>query len=140
MRIDSLFGAEASNIGNRRLGALCEPPTVDCAEQRRQRGQLRPPGQDKAAISTGGTAAADVLFDDRDLTSRIELLDPNRSPEADIAAADNGDVGTGFARERRGHVWCVPQTLPEPERSMLLVHGLRDHSGTWQAVMRIRQL
>src|SRR2546430_17501867 len=62
---------------------------------------LPPPRRQTTAVAPAGAAAADVTLDEDDVERRLELLQPERGPQARVAAADDADVGALVARQRR---------------------------------------
>src|SRR5439155_16642969 len=82
-----------------------------------------------AAVATAGAAATDVLLQQDDVESGVELLQEPRGPHPRVAAAEDHDVGFRVGVERRTR---VPGELGSSERfteppAASLVRGQRVH-------------
>ena len=66
-----------------------------------ERRQLVPPVRDEPAVAPGRPAAADVRLEQDDPRAGLQLGQPERRPQAGVAAADDDDVGRGRATQRR---------------------------------------
>ena len=108
---------KSRDLVDRRLRAARHAQRVRRAAQADERRELRPPGEDEAAVSPRGAAAADVLLEHDDVARGLEPLDPEGRPEPDVAAAQDRDVGARVALERR-RVRRVARDLLEPERAV----------------------
>ena len=105
-------------------GRAAQPDRLLGAAARDEARQLRPPRQHHAAVAARGAAAADVALEHHDVARRVALLDPDRRPQADEAAAEDRDVGArGALERRRGR--RVAERLAQPQRA---VSSQRGHS------------
>src|SRR5947209_5411132 len=93
--------AKTLNIRDGLLRRSGEPDRFVLSAEFHQGGDLRPPREHKTAITAGGPAAADVLFEDDDVAVRFAVLDANGSPQPDVAASDDRHVRAGGTPERR---------------------------------------
>ena len=106
----------ASIAGGRRAA---QPDRLLGAAARDEARQLRPPRQHHAAVAARGAAAADVALEHDDVAGGVALLELDRRPQADEAAAEDRDVGArGALERRRGR--RVAERLAQPQRTMRL--------------------
>ena len=71
----------------------------------------------EAAVAAARAAAADVALDEHDVERRVVLLEPQRGPQARVAAADDADVGLLVALEARRVLLGAAERLLQPQAS-----------------------
>ena len=120
LRVDPVVGAEAPDGAHRVGRRLGEAHRFLAAADLLQGLELRPPAQHEAAVAPARAGAADVLLDQHHVRGGLQLLEPQRGPEAGEAAADDADIGcrVAFQRRRRGAVVeCLAEPVaPPPDR------------------------
>ena len=87
-----------------------------------QRLELGPPAEHLTAVSAGGAATADVLFDDHDIDAGIAFLQLNGGPQAQKSATDDGDISP-VAAVQSGPIGRAGIGLLEPEGAMRCGHN-----------------
>jgi hypothetical protein len=102
MRVDPFALAERAELVDRLDRGADEPEALFLPHALDQGLDLRPPGERKAAIAPRRPAAADIRLDEDDGRARLQLRDPERGPEAGVAAADDAHVRTNPLDELRG--------------------------------------
>src|SRR5690606_28169245 len=99
--VDAVVAAEGFDAVDGGGGHLDDAQRLGLAAQCREGAELGPGGQQHARIPAAGAAAENVAVDDDDVQIRLLLFQPNGGPHAEKAAADDADVGGGFAIQRR---------------------------------------
>ena len=99
--VDPVRLRELAELADRCRGRAPEPHRLLLAADLREARELRPPAQHHAAVAARRPAAADVLLEHDDVARGVVLLDADRGPQADEAAAGDRDVGARGALERR---------------------------------------
>src|SRR3712207_1235571 len=89
--LDSVAFAEGASLVDcgHRLAAYLDGVRAERALERRK---LGPPGEEKAPVSAGRAAPANVLFNDDDVAGGVPLLQPGGGPQGGGPAAGDPDV------------------------------------------------
>jgi hypothetical protein len=112
--IDAVLCAELADRAHGVLGFPDQAHGLLAAAQRQQDRHLRRPGHAKAAVSPRRTPAADVALDDGNVDRGLQLLDPERGPQAREPAAHDQHVGRKIARQRLRRRRLVRQRFLQP--------------------------
>ncbi len=116
MRVDALALAESAELVDRLRRDAGEPEGLLLSHALDERLDFGPPGEREAAVPPRGAAAADVGLDEGDRDAGLELGEPERRPEARVAAADDADVGLHRLDELfRGDAVLGGERFLEPE-------------------------
>ena len=121
--VDPVLSRPRSERADRRVEGTRRPQRLDFAELVDQARQLVPPAGDEPAVAPGRPRAAQVLLDHDDRGRGLELADPERRPEAGVAAAEDRHVEPGTTGERRRRdvgrqrVRLGGERLAQPERA-----------------------
>src|SRR5207253_3132 len=86
---------------DRLVEGTSHPHRLGLTERSDQPRELVPPARDEATVPPGRAGAADVLLDEDHPRRRLELPNPERGPEARVAAAEDRDVRLRAATERQ---------------------------------------
>jgi hypothetical protein len=118
---DPVLVAEGADRVDRGRGRAAQPDRLLRPAAGDEARQLRPPREHHAAVAARCAAAADVALEHDHVTGGIALLELDRRPQPDEAAAEDRDVGPHGALER----WLgrrVAQGLAQPQRTMRRFH------------------
>ncbi len=93
---------ERADSGHDQVACAAELQRCAVAEERAQRGEVRPVAVTEAAVAAARPEAAELRFEQRDAQRRVTLAQRERRPQPCVAAADDRDVRLEVVRERCG--------------------------------------